>query len=81
MKEKKYFMPSSVVANTAAALVQYKHDYPFSITPMNDLYKRHVSAFGDDDKEFDRYFRVARALGWRVKRKGANYYENGIFIR
>lgn len=82
MYNKKYYLSASVVAKTAEALVNYKNTTPLSLTPMKDVYEMYArTVFTDNEFDFQRFFRVARCLGWNVKRKGQEYYENGVKIR
>lgn len=71
--KRKYINPSAIVA-TADRLRLYKENHPKCETPMAE------AAAGEPATERERYYRAAKALGWKVCRSKGKTYENGRLV-
>lgn len=70
------------VARIAQSLTTIKIANPNAETPMRDVVNQ-ITAGGstkDTEEMREMYLRVARYLGWPVKKNKSNVYENGILI-
>lgn len=82
MRKKQHYIGGIVIAKTAEMMINYKNMHHTDLTPVRTIYNllsRDDEYF--DDFNFTRLFKVARYLGWNVKRRGDEYFENGIKIR
>ena len=71
------------IANITSLLIEAKRQNAFPMsTPMFDCYTDLVSRgmIQDTERERERFLRVARYLGWNVKKRGEYVYENGVNI-
>lgn len=85
---KKYITNKRETANISAALVLYRNTHTHNgvcdtQTPMFDCYANKVNTgeFEDNRENREKYLRVARYLGWEVRKSsGNNVFENGVLI-
>ena len=70
------------VARIAQSLTDYKNSHPTTQTPMRDMYFTNCqSGMYMDSPEFrEQHLRVARYLGWSVRKNSGVVYENGVQI-
>lgn len=75
-------LTKSNVARIAQALTTYKAAHPETQTPMRDMYIMNVqNGMQLDEPEYrEQHLRVARYLGWNVRKNGGVVYENGVQI-
>lgn len=75
-------LTKSNVARIAQALTTYKASHPETQTPMRDMYMMNVqNGMQLDEPEYrEQHLRVARYLGWPVRKNGGVTYENGVQI-
>lgn len=70
------------VARIAQALTTYKNAHPETQTPMRDMYFTYCQSgmYLDEPAHREKHLRVARYLGWPVRKNGGVVYENGVQI-
>lgn len=75
-------LTKSNVARIAQALTIYKNAHPDTQTPMRDMYMANVQTdmYLDEPEHREKHLRVARYLGWPVRKNGGVVYENGVQI-
>lgn len=66
----------------AQSLTAYKCAHPESLTPMAELYNMNVriGAYLDTPQHREQHVRVARMMGWPVRRCINDIFENGVKV-